>query len=324
MVACSTKKRKPNNVGGAASVGLNRCDELCFKIDLTMLQQKILWYAVSVCCWTTAFGLSTEIHRRNFVASSLIAGGMLETGNVVLAQEDTATSPPESTFQRPYAPVQALVPAIRVAIQIETSMETIKRDKTPIPRLRQAWIEQPVIYFDDNHRSTTNAVSTAPGKTFIDRYERNRNELSILQQPGALLVQRGEIGAWRNLQRRERKTTFKQPVRAALNYYTEQLQFSADSYVLSVPPEERSRMIRENKLPDINQVVTSDLDLRYLYRNQIITTMDDIIAELQTDDPSIEELRELLNSAQSSMQKWLDFIDPNDIQEARNLAMKEG
>lgn len=269
----------------------------------------------------TAFGLSIVIQRQRFLASSsFLVAGILGTNDAVVADEET---PDDSSIRRPYAPIQALVPAIRVAMQIESSLEVINRKEMSVPRLRQIWIEHPMAYFDDTAKSGK-LSTTIPAKTFLDRYERNRNELSILQQPGALLVQRGEIGAWRNLQRRERSNMKTQPVRAALNYYTEQLQFSADSYVLSVPPAERSRMIRDDKLPDINQVVTSDLDLRYLYRNQIITNIDDVMAELQTNEPSLEELQELLESANTAIQRWLDFIDSKDVQEARTLATKQG
>lgn len=66
-------------------------------------------------------------------------------------------------------------------------------------------------------------------------------------------------------------------VRAAFNYYT-QLEFG-DSYRLTAPKETRKRMIRNDELPTLTAVITSDLDLRDLYRNQLLTALDDAIAE---------------------------------------------
>jgi hypothetical protein len=266
-----------------------------------------------------------------------------------------AAGRPATALRRPYAPIEALVPAIRVALQIEQSLAIVASQKTRRPagaafddnddssiiaQLRTLWIvdDHPIDdYFGGQQQSTMmtknastlssnnniNNAAAVPGKTFLDRYERNRQELSLLQQPGALLVERGEIAAWQNLRRRERRQSLSQPVRAAFNYYTDALQFDSTSYRLTAPPAERSRMIRNDQLPDINQVVTSDLDLRYLYRNQVLTNMDDVVAELQRDEEcDLPEVIQLLETATASMRQWLDLIDPNDVKAARTLALQ--
>jgi hypothetical protein len=255
--------------------------------------------------------------------------------------------------RRPYAPIEALVPAIRVALQIEQSFEIATKNRRSSPattassstndvdnadtrtisQLRTIWIDQPVDYFAGQRlnkaRSTNNKVgnnngdddkAAVVGSTFVDRYERNRRAMSMVQRPGALLVERGEINAWQNLRRRERRMSQTQPARAAMNYYTDALRFDGTSYVLTAPPDERSRLIRNDRLPDINQVVTADLDLRYLYRNQVLTNLDDVVAELQQSDCDLTEVVVLLTAAHTSMGQWLDFIDPNDVQAARSLA----
>lgn len=64
----------------------------------------------------------------------------------------------------------------------------------------------------------------------------------------------------------------------AFNYYTRQLSF-ADEYVLTASKEERKQLIRNDNLPSLTAVITSDLDRRDLYRNQFLTAIDDASAE---------------------------------------------
>jgi hypothetical protein len=107
-------------------------------------------------------------------------------------------------------------------------------------------------------------------------------------------------------------------VRAALNVYTANLQFG-DSYVLTASPEIRKQLIRNDALPDIQTVVTADLDLRDLYRNTIQTAVDDICAELTLDQPDVVELQSLLWDAVRSLNAWFNFIDEPDIQAAESF-----
>jgi hypothetical protein len=57
--------------------------------------------------------------------------------------------------------------------------------------------------------------------------------------------------------------------RAAMNLYTANLRYG-ESFILTTSDQEKNQNIRKyNQLPDVTQIITSDLDLRDLYRNQI-------------------------------------------------------
>ncbi len=93
-------------------------------------------------------------------------------------------------------------------------------------------------------------------------------------------------------------------------------------------------MIREDRLPDIKQVIQADMDRRYLYRNQILTTVEDLRAELTyqlknkdgttiTSSNNPTELLELAQEAKAACDQWFSLIDDSDIAEAMSVLMKE-
>jgi hypothetical protein len=103
-------------------------------------------------------------------------------------------------------------------------------------------------------------------------------------------------------------------VRSALNVYTANLRFS-DSYVLTADPAVRKQLIRSDALPNVQTVITADLDLRDLYRSVIQTAVDDLQAELcSTADAS--EVQTLLSQAQVAVTAWFALIDEADIRDA--------
>jgi hypothetical protein len=163
----------------------------------------------------------------------------------------------------------------------------------------------------------------------LETYERNRQQLNLLEQPGALLVQAGEISAWKRLKRQERRKEEQDEIRAALNIYTTSLNYRSDAYMLNVSPSERSQMVRQDRLPDIKQVIQSDMGLRYLYRNDLLTAMQEVRAELDyqmsQDGESFEvgDLSQLLKRAQSACNQWFSFIDEADVKEAIIVVEKE-
>ncbi|KAL3938946.1 MAG: hypothetical protein SGARI_001548 [Bacillariaceae sp.] len=182
--------------------------------------------------------------------------------------------------------------------------------------------------------TTTTTASTTktfqPAKAYLDTYNRNRKELPLVFQPGALLVQNGEIDTWRRLKRQEAVREKQDDIRAALNAYTQALTYSADAYLLTVSSQERSKMVREDRLPDIKQVIASDMGMRYLVRNQLLTSMAEVKAELeyqlreqkQEEKPStidVSELLPLLLDAQTACNQWFGFIDPDQVQEAMRM-----
>jgi hypothetical protein len=88
-------------------------------------------------------------------------------------------------------------------------------------------------------------------------------------------------------------------------------------------------MIRDDALPDVKSVIASDMGMRYLYRNEVLTNMEDARAELQYQigqgDGSFDatDLLEILRQAQSSCNKWFSLIDESDVQNAMKEAKQE-
>ena len=111
--------------------------------------------------------------------------------------------------------------------------------------------------------------------------------------------------------------------------------FSQDKFILTASKDERSKMIREDRIPDVKTVIASDMGLRYLLRNDILTACDDARAELkyqltkQTDESNAaekvdgQELLDLLLIAQSACTKWFDLIDEKNVQEALLIVSRE-
>ena len=91
-------------------------------------------------------------------------------------------------------------------------------------------------------------------------------------------------------------------------------------------------MIREDRIPDVRTVIQSDMGLRYLLRNDILTACDDARAELkyqltkQADAETVDgqELLDLLLVAQSACSKWFDLIDEKNVKEALFIVSREG
>ena len=143
------------------------------------------------------------------------------------------------------------------------------------------------------------------------------------------MVQRGEIATWQRLQQQEQILEEKDEIRAALNCYMNQIQYSTSQYTLTVPNDQRKQMIRTDTLPDVlQQVVPSDMDLRTLYRNMVLTSMQEARAELQyqwsrNNEWDGNELLLLLRQAQAATHDWFQMIDPNEIRRAEQQLEEE-
>jgi len=280
--------------------------------------------------------------------------------------DSSSTTP----IRKPYAPVEYLLPAARVkwtidrAVSVAAVLEASKQKKNADERedslleLRslllepQSYMRGPSTASSEKSEGGGGSVSPAdrgrrpllPGKEYMDAYAENRRKVDAVFKPGALLVQSGEIAAWLRLQGEERQKEQQDEIREALNTYTNALTFKSDSYLLNLPAQQRSELIRQERLPDVKQVVQSDLDLRTLYRNELLTAIQDARAELEyqlrqqsrTDegksqqqqdtsdgDSDYGELLELLRKAQSASDKWFSFIDDGDVKEAMQLVEKE-
>lgn len=83
-------------------------------------------------------------------------------------------------------------------------------------------------------------------------------------------------------------------------------------------------MIRNDQLPDIRTVITADLDLRDLYRNQWQTVTDDLQAELYSNSPpSYEEVQRLLHEALAAAEGWFALIEAKDVYEAETKVQEQ-
>ena len=248
----------------------------------------------------------------------------------------------ETIEKKPFAPLENLLPAIRVKVSINSAIALTKslspttteggnastsassdREKT-LAQL-ETLLTKPQNYVQSG--LPLQGVPAKPADLYLKSYQTTQGDLPFQKA----LVRSGDVDAWKRLKRREKKLEGSSPIRAALNAYTDALSFSGDSYLLKVDLQTRSSMVREDRLPDIKQVITSDMGLRYLYRNQVLTAMDDVRAELDyqlqtttTNHPFDEnELLDLLDKARDAMDRWLSLVPPEDVKEAMKVVANE-
>jgi len=142
----------------------------------------------------------------------------------------------------------------------------------------------------------------------------------------------GERRQWNLLQSAERKREGASEIRRAFNIYTTNLNFNPNKYQWVGSTQEKSRLIRDDKLPTATDVIRSDLDARDLYRNQVQTYIDDARAEfeyqkknssgdVQKFDPA--ELLDILRQARASLDKWFGFVPGGDVKSALEIVQRE-
>jgi len=198
--------------------------------------------------------------------------------------------------EKPTAPVEALVPAIQQRLLLEAALELAKAlkkgngaDSTEITQKLQS-ILPPL--GDD--------LSLQPDVRVLKHY----NPAQIL---------RGDL------------------VRATMNLYTTNLNYNnllgkqdpMQAYDVTDPQWKKSYIRNNDGLPDISKLIGADLDLRYLYRNQVQLKLDDASAELYySGEIDVGELVACLQEAQSAFDQWLDRIRYGDVREALALALQ--
>ena len=274
---------------------------------------------------------------RSVTRRSIVAGGILHSAALIfLRRSQSALAVEDDRLgKKPFAPADTLLPATRVLIMIDKAVDIAHQLNTTdaISQQRQSellsQLEDLLLKPQNFTRGTTAIdVPQKPAKAYLDSYARYRNRVSLLERPGAMLVQSGEIDTWKRLKRQEKVREDTDEVRAALNYYTSNLNFNSDKYVLTGSREERSKLIREDRLPDVKNVIASDMGLRYLLRNEVLTALGNARAELEyqtkQDTMDCNELLGLLLEAQSSCRKWFDLIDEADRKSAREIVEREG
>lgn len=290
------------------------------------------------CCSVIAFAPppppSRESSRRNFLEEIISA-----STSVTMAALLFTTKKDAAVAVAPFAPSDALLPATRVKVMIDNAVGIAsKLDAAQSLDMKQSLLSDlENLLLKPQHflRGTTPIdVPQQPAKSYLDAYADYRSRVSILEKPGAMLVQNGEIDAWKRLKRQEKAREDADEIRAALNYYTSNLNFNSDKFILTASKDERSKMIREDRIPDVKTVIASDMGLRYLLRNDVLTAMDDARAELTyqmkqftttSEATSIDgkDLLDLLLAAQSACNKWFDLIEEQSVQEALAVVRKE-
>ena len=278
--------------------------------------------------------------RRRLVLSSLPLLLLLDPSKASAEEEEGSQV---SSSVRPRAPVEYLIPAARVKINVDTIEQTIEQLDHEINKnsfdQNQAEIQAKIKELNNLlelqsqknpfTQGMTNAVPTAPAPQYLDAYQQNRQQLPLLAQPGARLVQSGEVRAWKRLKRQERQKEDQDDMRAALNIYTSALQFSSTEYGWNASPQEKSNRIRNNQLPDVKSVIQSDMGRRYLIRNELLTAMEDIRAEwayqvkkvVQEDNANstsldTSDLVELAHQAKAAADDWFSMVDESDLRQA--------
>lgn len=76
-------------------------------------------------------------------------------------------------------------------------------------------------------------------------------------------------------------------------------------------------------------VIASDLDLRDLCRNDFLTALEDVNAEVAHElqqpksEVEVSDVAELMEKAHASIDKWFDLIAPIDVNDAIGIVKKE-
>jgi Asp-tRNA(Asn)/Glu-tRNA(Gln) amidotransferase C subunit len=248
---------------------------------------------------------------------------------------------------KPFAPVSALLPATRARLWIEgahnvslqlasKNLDKAERSKL-LTQLNEILTHRPKLFLKGEKPlqrvgSTALAQFTASKSSPSSVTTTTNNQRdpfapspSISEQFSTALNRADVARQWGILQAQESKTESQNEVRAAWNYYTQQLEFNPTSYEFTGSPEEKKRRIRNDQLPTPQSVIVSDLDLRDLYRNQLLTALDDVTAEVgyqlkqPIDDIDLSDALELMNQAHEACKRWFDMIDTRDVDEAEKI-----
>ena len=137
----------------------------------------------------------------------------------------------------PFAPVDALLPATRVKLMIDRSVDIASKlvdagDNIEIKQAMLRDLENLLLTTQNFNIGTTPIeVPQQPAKSYLDAYAGYRKSVSILEKPGAMLVQNGEINAWKRLKKQEKLREDADEIRAALNYYTSNINFNSGEFI---------------------------------------------------------------------------------------------
>ena len=190
--------------------------------------------------------------------------------------------------EKPTAPIDALLPAIQQRLLLELALEACKERK---------WEKLKSILppLDDE----ASIIGT-------------KQDLKVLKRYNPAQVLKGNL------------------VRATMNLFTTNLNYDnllaksspTEAYDVTDPAWKKSYIRSNDGLPDIQKLIGADLDLRYLYRNQVQLKLDDAAAELYAADCDEHDLQHLLEEAAAAFDQWLDRVRYGDVREALELALQ--
>mmetsp|Transcript_59565 Transcript_59565/g.69610 ORF Transcript_59565/g.69610 Transcript_59565/m.69610 type:complete len:314 (-) Transcript_59565:304-1245(-) len=250
--------------------------------------------------------------------------------------------PVQSYASEVRAPIECLLPATRVKryiTDVVNACNNVSTGKGLDARALEQFetlLYNPPVFIKENELKATKtyrSIKTQNAWNKARRTEREQRgaELGIdyatpYDKINTAIQEWGDQRQFRNLRKRQLQKDVENPMRAALNAYTNNLVFG-DGYQLNAQDEEKKNLVRNNALPNVNLVVVSDLDLRDLIRNQILQNIDDARAELkyqlQQPTPDMQEILMYLEKAQTSCDEWFQKIPVQDVKVATNLVSSE-
>ena len=259
----------------------------------------------------------------------------------------------ESSSPRPSAPLEYLLPAARVGVYIYQALaisenlltqlqskgdDASTKDKVDATiEMLESLLLTPPTFIKSSDPTVTrgdpyNNLPPIVGEMAAQQQKQKERKLQSIDvgitpqlfEVGELM---GERRQWNRLVKAERARENASEVRRALNIYTTNINFNPNKYVYSGSKEEKSRLIREDKLPTATDVIRSDLDARDLYRNAVQTALDDARAEFvyqkKNGFEDVSDLVALLKDARVAIDKWFGFIPDGDIREALDAVKSE-
>lgn len=234
-------------------------------------------------------------------------------------------------------PVELLRPATRVKVYLEQAIATCQKiksgsgtldEKSFNPLVALLFDQQPIFSTQQEEllakRYLEIDTSSAWQAARLKEREARGAELGIdyttpYDRLNTAVQQFGDRRTFQILRQRQRGLEQNNAMRAAFNAYTNNLVFG-NAYQLNAQGDTKKTLVRNDALPDVNAVVVSDLDLRDLYRNQVLQNFDDAKAEvsyqLKTGEYDVDEILNYLGKAQSSCNDWFAFIPKADVEEA--------
>jgi hypothetical protein len=292
--------------------------------------------------YSTSSQLSTSSSRNELDDNrrSLLVSGAATSCSVLGVTAVTPTSAFAASDVR--APLELLLPATRVKVYIDQAVSLCLSFRDSDDALAsilvplKEFLEQEPIFTSSQEEKMSKRyleikTSSAWQQARLKEREARGAEIGIdyttpYDKVNTAIQQWGDRRQFKILRSRQRRLEQSNTIRTAFNAYTNNLVFG-DAYKLNAQGEEKKAMVRNDALPNVNAVVVSDLDLRDLYRNQVLQNMDDARAEidyqLKSGDTNVDEILTYLSQAQASCEEWFNLIPKNDVEEALKTVSKE-